>query len=202
MTGPARTGLDLARLHGFATGVVAIDAARRRGASERDFVRELALMRHWPFVSVARAAWQFSDPGAESPAESLGRILVAELDVGTVFTQFAVDLGERTVWCDLRVGCHVIEIDGRVKYRPVQQGGLAEGDAAEIVWLEKLREREVCAVGLGMTRLIWDDFFGSARKRALERLRRDYNDTVARYGRTLPDHLETFARLNPRILEP
>ena len=202
MTAPARTGLDLARLHGLPAGVVAIDAARRRGATPRDFVRELALMRHWPYVSTARAAWQFSDPGAESPAESLGRILVAELGLGRVFTQFAVDLAGRTVWCDLRVGCHVVEVDGRVKYRPEGRGGYAQLEPEEVVWLEKLREREICAVGLGMSRLVWGDFFGPSRERAKERLLHDYRDTVARYGTTLPDRLERFARQNPRPIRP
>ena len=33
--------------------------------------------------------------------------------------------GRRTVWCDLRVGRHVVDLDGHLKYRPVAVGGLA-----------------------------------------------------------------------------
>ncbi len=197
VTGLARTSLDLAREHGFPAGVVAIDAARRRGATQREYEHELARMKHWPFVTVARRALHFSDPGAESPAESLGRILVDELGLGEVQSQFAVRLGDRTVWCDLRVGCHVFEVDGRVKYRRVEEGGLAE-DPSEVIWAEKLRERDICSVGLGMSRIVWSDFWGEQRDLAIARLRREYALTRQRFGDRLPEHLERFARSHPR----
>ncbi len=202
MTGLARTSLDITRERGFPAGVVAIDAALRRGAQEREYARELVLMRHWPFITVSRAALRFSDPGAENPAESLARILVAELDIGPVTTQFAVDRGDSIAWCDLQVGPLVIEVDGRVKYLHPDRGGVADASVEEVLWREKLRERDVCAAGLAMARLFWDDFFGAGRERAKARLMDEYLRAVARYGATLPDHLEEFARLHPRPIPP
>lgn len=198
VTGWARTSLDLAREHGFAAGVAAIDAARRQGASMREFERELALMRRWPHVRRCRSALAFSDPLAESPGESLARILVAELGLGDVQSQFPVLIGSRIVYCDLRVGCHVFEFDGRVKYRPRELGGVADRDPDEVIWEEKRRQIEVCAVGLGMSRLVWADFWGDHRDRAKRRLLAECAVTERRYGRELPEHLARFAALHPR----
>lgn len=198
VTGLARTSLDLAREHGYRSGLVAIDAARRRGADLRSFERELARMTRWPYVRTARAALEASDPGAESIGETLSRDLVVELGIGPVFTQFAVNLGYATVWCDLRVGCHVFEFDGRQKYLRIERGGFSDEEPSDIVWREKIRERDICGEGLGMSRLVWGDFFGAARDRAKRRLLADHARTVALYGRTLPEHLARFAREHPR----
>jgi hypothetical protein len=64
----------------------------------------------------------------------------------------------------------------------------------EILWEEKKRERLVRAEGLGMSRIIFDDFWGSARVGALQRLQAEYQLTAAQVGTVLPDHLEVFAR--------
>ena len=57
----------------------------------------------------------------------------------------------------MRIGCHVFEFDGRVKYRRPEQGGVADRPADEVVWDEKKRERLICAEGLGLSRIIWED---------------------------------------------
>ncbi len=198
VTGMARTGLDLAREHGFTTGVVAIDHARRVGTTMRSFERELALMSRWPYVRRARAALAFSDPRAESPGESLARILVSELGVGEVDLQFAVPLAAGVGYVDLRVGCHVFEFDGRVKYLPTEQGGVATQPVEDVLWAEKQRELEIRGLGLGVSRIVWRDFWGAARARALRRLRAEYLLTEERHGRTLPRWLRDFARDHPR----
>jgi hypothetical protein len=198
VTGPARTSLDLAREHGFATGVVAMDHARRAGATMRAFERELALMSRWPHVRRARAALAFSDPRSESPGESLARILVSELGVGEVDVQTAVPLDGGVGYVDLRVGCHVFEFDGRVKYRLLEHGGVAAVPVEDVVWAEKQRELEIRALGLGVSRIVWRDFWGEARARALLRLRAEYLLTEERHGRTLPPWLLDFARMHPR----
>jgi len=113
-----------------AAGVVAVDDACHRGVPVREFERQVALMSHWPHISTARAALAFADAGAESPGQSLSRILLAELGLGPIQTQFAVLAGDRIVWCDLRVGCHVFEFDGLVMYRDVAYGGVATRDAS------------------------------------------------------------------------
>lgn len=194
VTGLARTAIDLGREHGFEAGAVAVDAAMRRGVTRDQFGEELELMTSWPNISQARAAVEFGDAGAESVGETLGRILVDELGIGEPETQFPVNTASGVRWCDLRVGCHVFEFDGRVKYRRVEDGGVADRPIEDVLWDEKKRQGEVCAVGLGMSRIIWADFFGAARVKALQRLRGEYDVTERRFGSVLPEHLARFAR--------
>jgi hypothetical protein len=63
-----------------------------------------------------------------------------------------------------------------------------------VVWEERQRERDICALGLGMSRLVWSDLFGAARLRAQQRLLAEYAVTVARFGTRLPGHLAAFSR--------
>ena len=194
LTGIARTALDIAREHGFEAGVVTVDSARRAGATLTALRRELALMRSWPGVNTARAVAAFSDPGAESPGESLARILVSELGIGSPETQFPVRLGDaRVAWTDLRVGCHIFEFDGRVKYRSREDGGVASGNLGDVLWEEKTRQDAICSEGLGMSRIVWGDLWGQARAVTLSRLRGEHALTVARFGEQLPARLAEFA---------
>jgi len=194
VTGLARTAIDIGREHGFEAGAVAVDAAMRRGVDRRQFEEELDLMTNWPNITGARAAVEFGDPGAESVGETLARILVEELGIGEPETQFAVSTPSGVFWCDLRVGCHVFEFDGRIKYRRTDQGGVADRPVEDVLWDEKKRQREVCAVGLGMSRIIWADFYGDARVKARARLRGEYDVTERRFGPVLPEHLARFAQ--------
>lgn len=193
VTGLARTALDLGREHGLDHGVVAADAALRRGVTRADLEEALAPMRYWPGSTRARATAEYADAGAESAGESLARMMVIALGVGEVETQFPVQLPVGVAWCDLRVGRHVFEFDGRKKYRRTIDGGVSERDAGEIVWDERKRERQVCATGLGMSRIVWDDLWEPARPRAMERLRSEYLITLERLGSVLPAHLAEFA---------
>lgn len=198
-TSYARTAIDLGRLHGYRHGLVATDAVRQLGVPLRDLEAELDRMENHPFIARARAAVKSSATGAESVAETLGRELVEELGFGEVETQFAVGISDgRVVWCDMRVGCHVIEVDGKVKLRSVADGGYAERPPEDVVWEEKARQTMVCAEGLGMSRLVWADFFGVRRERAKARLRAEESVTRARFGPTLPAHLREFADQHPR----
>jgi hypothetical protein len=193
LTGPARTALDIARYHGLANGVVAIDHVRATGTPLRELVRELEVMWSWRGVRTAREAVDRSDPGAESPVESLGRLFVEELGLGRVETQFPVRIPDGVAWCDLRVGCHVVEIDGHRKYVEVARGGYATRPVDQVVRAERRRQTQVCGEGLGMSRLGYDDLWGAARVRAAQRLRDEYAVTLARFGDVLPPHLEEFA---------
>ena len=65
--------------------------------------------------------------------------------------------------------------------------------ADEVVWAEKERERLICAEGLGVSRIIWSDFFGAARQRAVRRLRAEYAVTATRFGDRLPAPLAEFS---------
>jgi hypothetical protein len=193
VTGMARTAVDLAREHGWACGTVACDGALERGVEVADLEAELVSMWCWPEVTQARAAVSHARPGAETPGETLLRLLVVELDIGEPETQFPVRIGEGVAWTDLRVGCHVFEFDGRVKYRRPDAGGVANKPVEDVLWDERTRERLVCAEGLGMSRVIWDELMGHQREHTKARLRAEYDVTVQRFGTVLPDHLARSA---------
>lgn len=185
---PARTALDIAREDGFDAGVVILDAVRNRGTTLAELELQLEPMRHWPHIVAAREALAFSDPGAESVGESLLRILVDELRLDLPMeTQF--ELRDSTGWarCDLRVGRHVFEFDGGIKYRSPERGGVAEVDGDLVLMAEKRRQDWVCGFQLGMSRVVWDDLWGIRRERTKARLRREFGATVERFGTDLGD---------------
>lgn len=183
----ARTAADIAREHPLEYGVVACDSARRLGCSLDDLWAAVAAMRNWPHVTRVRESVDLSDAGADNLAETLSRLLVTELGFGRPRTQFGISDGRRTAWCDLLLGRHVIEFDGRVKYQRVDDGGLAHLPAEEVVWREKQRQDWLCGFGLGISRLVWDDLWGEARTAALARLRREYLETVRLHGTSIDD---------------
>lgn len=197
VTGPARTAIDLAREHGPVAGVVACDHVLNRGAAsgldKPDLRAVTATMWCWPGSTAARTAIDLADPGAESVGETLTRLLVGELGFGVSQTQFPVRIGDQVVWTDLRVGCHVFEFDGRVKFRDRSRGGVADRAIEDILWDERERQRKICAEGLGMSRVTWDELFGAERERTKARLAAEYAVTVARFGEHLPPHLASFA---------
>lgn len=192
--GPARTALDIAREHGLRAGVVAVDSARRTGTTLAELEAELELMRSWPYVTVGREAVDLSDPDTDSMGETLMRELVEALGYGRPQTQFGLSADGRTAWCDLRLGRHLFEFDGKVKYQRIDEGGFALASAEEVVWREKQRQDWVCGFKLGMSRVVWDDHFGAARERTLERLRREYLDTCRRFGESIDDLTPYLAR--------
>lgn len=178
----ARTAVDMAREHGITGGLPTFDSAMRAGVPRSAFRVALKPMRSWPYVTRARACVDLADPGAENPGETLARLLVLELDLGRVETQFPVPRPSGIAWCDLRVGRHLFEFDGRVKYTDDE------------LWAEKKRQHEVCAHGLGMSRITWPELWPPQRARTLRRLAEEVAVTDARFGMELPQHLVDFAR--------
>ena len=71
-------------------------------------------MTSWPGVTQA-ALHRARPPAGRLGGRVLLRLLVLELGLGAVDLQFGLDDGSRSVWCDLRVGRHVFEFDGRQK---------------------------------------------------------------------------------------
>ena len=198
-TSYARTALDIARWHGYRHGLVAIDSVRRLGVPQSDLEAELNRMRHHPHIARAHAALADSDAGAESVLETLGRELVASLGIGDVQTQFAVRIaGGRVVWCDMRVGCHLFECEGKLKLAPPERGGVATGPPEDVVWRQQARRTNVCAEGFGMSRIVWADCFEPGREQARDRLRKEYAVTESRFGRVPAPHLLDFAEAHPR----
>lgn len=193
----ARSALDIAREHGDPAGVVAVDSARRHGVTLDQLCAAATAMWSWPGKTRVDEAIDLSSPGADSLAETLGRLLVEELGHGRPETQFGLTSGGTTVWCDLRLGRHVFEVDGRAKYRPVELGGLAVEPPEEVLWREKRRQDFVTGFKLGMSRIVWLDLRGARRRDALARLGREYLDTCSRFGTSIDD-LAAYRPRGPR----
>lgn len=182
VTGLARTALDIAREHGRLFGLLACDGALRLGATYDEFEAVIASMRSWRHITRVRSAARSAVLGAESPGETLARDLLGELGLTSAVTQFPVETAKGVAWCDLLVGCHVVEFDGRAKYRPTTAGGLATSSTDDVVWQEKVRERDIASLGLGISRVFWNDFFGKERARTLRRLADEHRAITSRYG--------------------
>jgi hypothetical protein len=198
VSAPSRTAVDIGREFGFEDGVVAADAALRGGASRGELEGQVARMRCWPRITGARAAVDAADAGAESIGESLTRVLIEELGMGSPETQVELSDGSRKARVDLRLRRHLIEFDGKVKYVGRADGGFADRPVEQVVWEEKRREdwlRE-CDGGYGVSRVVWAELFGPAREVTKRRLAREIARSDRLYGHLTdasdPERLRTF----------
>ena len=146
-------------------------------------------MANWPGITDVRTAVALADPRAQTVLESLGRDFVISLGIGVPDPQFPVQLPRGVVWGDIRVGNHLFECDGLLKYRPAAEGGVAVRPVEKVVADQIEREGLLRAEGLGVTRLTYADFFGDRRLEAEQRCLRDWRDTVDRHGTELHEHL-------------
>jgi hypothetical protein len=190
----ARTVIDLACYHGYRAGLVAADGALHAGVRRAELAAVAEAMAHRPGIRTARAVVRDCRLGAESVAETLAWELCVEAGLTPDEPQFPVQTRRGLVWADMRIGRHLVETDGFLKLLPVAEGGVATRPAAEVLWEERGRELDVCAEGLGMTRLRWRDYWGAPRAAAIERLHRENAVTERRFGRALSPELEETAR--------
>lgn len=188
----ARTALDMAREHGLVAGVACGDAALRAGATRDDFANARAAMFCWPQSRVMDAALDLLDPGAESWLESAGRVFVTGLGIGRPKTQFGLTDQGRTVWCDLRVGRHVFELDGWLKYLPDR----VRRDPQAVLREEKKRQDFISGFKLGVSRITQEDLHRHPEQ-TRRRLLREYTDTCARFGTDVAD-LAPYRPRTPR----
>lgn len=193
---PARTALDIAREHGYLPGLVAADSALRAGWPFADLRSAAAAMSSWPYMTVVHDVIASASDDTDSIGETLARDLVTELGFGVPQVQFGLTADGRTAWCDLRLGRHIFEFDGRVKYQRIDEGGFAV-DPQEAVWIEKQRQDWISGFKLGVSRIVWDDHYGAARDRARERLTREFLDTCRRFGTDISD-LAPYRPRGPR----
>lgn len=190
----ARTALDISREEGLVAGVVAVDSAMRAGVSPARLRTTLAAMPCWPGSTVMRSAIELGDAGADSLAETLGRLLASQLGRGRPQTQFGLRADGRTAYVDLRVGRQLIEIDGLVKYLP----GAARENPIDVLWDEKTRQDWLCGFKLGMSRLTWRDVWPLGQPQVLRRLEREIADTEQRFGSDISD-LDPYVVIRPPL---
>jgi hypothetical protein len=136
-TPAARTVLDIAREHSTYDAVVAGDAALRRGMVDGSSLFRCAeFCAGWPNIRRAHLVLGLLDQRAESPLESVSRLVIAELGLPSpepqveVFTREGRFLGRLDFyWDEFGVGG---EVDGKVKY----------ADNPELAWYREKRRQE------------------------------------------------------------
>ena len=190
--GPARTACDISRDQGYIAGRVAAESALRSGTSKAELDSIADGMTSWPYVTVVKDANASASAKTDSIGETLAAELVTSLGFGVPWIQFGLTADGRTAWCDLCLGRHMFEFDGRVKYLRVDEGGFASTSPDEVVWFEKKRQDWVCGFKTGMSRLDWDEAFtivtgGPGLERVQARLTREYLDTCRRFGTDISD---------------
>jgi hypothetical protein len=120
VTTPARTVADLARTLSFRAGVVTADSALHRNlVTKAELTAVLATCNRWPGARRAAEVIDFADGRAESPLESIARVVFAECGLpppelqvwlgGTVEPTGRVDF----YWRKYRT---IAEVDGAIKY--------------------------------------------------------------------------------------
>jgi hypothetical protein len=190
-----RTAVDVAREHGEPYGEIACDAAMRAGVTRAALREACERMTCWPHIQRTRRAVEFADAGAQTVLETLGRLVVDELGIGPVETQFPFRRADgRVAWADMRVGCHLFETHGKIKFLSAGQGGVAEDPPAEVAWKLRKRDHDTFREGLGTSHIYWEDCWPPRRAATLKRLREEFDDTVRRFGTQLPERLARQAR--------
>ena len=165
VTGVARTALDIGREHGFQHGVVACDAAMQLGVDVADLESELVPMTCWPGRHPSESRRRRGRSGSRvsrgrhSPASCF-----SSSTSGRPRRNFRCRCASRVFWADLRIGCHLFEFDGKRKFLRRANGGVAGRPVEEILWDEKRRQDDICAQGLGMSRVTWAEVFGSSAR--------------------------------------
>jgi very-short-patch-repair endonuclease len=155
---PAVAVLGTAVLAGVRSGVMAADAALHTGLTTvhelEEWVRRL---RHVPGVSRARYVVRHADVSAESPGESLLRLVLVELNHIFIAQHVLIRPGGGEARVDFylpELGV-VVEFDGMVKY--------ADSDGASALAAEKMREDDLRSLGHGVARIVWADLFQPLR---------------------------------------
>ena len=118
-TTAARTVVDLARVLEFKAGVVAADSAlHRKLATKAEMLAVIEALPRRRGISRARAVLEFADERAESPLESLARVLFTALGLPPPDLQVWVGGPQPAgrvdfFWKEYRT---VAEVDGALKY--------------------------------------------------------------------------------------
>ncbi|MBZ5738538.1 type IV toxin-antitoxin system AbiEi family antitoxin domain-containing protein [Nocardioides mangrovi] len=182
-----RTVADIARAHGARHGIVAVNSALRAGVRRKAIKASIEAMEFWPNVRVARRVADWGDKRCETVLEDLVLLMLKEMAIGKIHVQWGFRDSTREAWVDFRVGRHLIEPDGHLKYLPVGQGGVATQPPEKVLWEEKRRQDWLCGYKLGISRPTWTDLQPDTWERTKERLYREIRDTNSRFGTSVAD---------------
>lgn len=177
---PAHAVAGAMLLHGLDQAVVMADSALFRGVVAAEALGDL--VESWnrvPESRHVRLAARLMDGRAESPGETLGRLVFwrGGLPRPELQTRVLGPSGQLAYtdygWGDQRV---VGEFDGKVKYlRSLRDGE----SASDVVVREKQREEWIVETGLAVRRLVWSELFTP-------------NVVVERFARALRIRTRTF----------
>lgn len=163
-TSLARTAVDVARSGSFAQALAVFDATLRLGVAPEELTEIMLRGGRRNGAANARRALALADGDAESVGESLSRALMlgfTDIPLPELQREYSTTSGEKIARVDFDwVGKLVGEFDGKKKYT-------ANGDAADAVWREKVREDQLRDLGLIVIRWIWDDLRHPERFRAI-----------------------------------
>jgi Transcriptional regulator, AbiEi antitoxin len=166
-TSTARTLLDCARGLPFVDAVVLADAALHRLlTSPAELTAMAERQAGWPGVPGARRVVAFADGRAETPGESVSRVVFTELGLPAPDLQVALTRADGSVyradfyWAKYRT---VGAFDGAVKYRGDQ--------GAEALVAEKIREDNLRDAGNEVFRWVWRELFQSREELGRRALR-------------------------------
>lgn len=165
LTSLPRTLVDVARLHGLRAGLVMADHAMHHSVDPEVLRRAMltAVRRLSGRVGIgrARAMAALARPEAESPGESLSRLLLQEQHVPEPVLQFRLTVrlpgggrGDYVTDFAWKRQKAVGEFDGRAKYERYLREGQTPGDA---VFEEKRREDAIRSAGWLVLRWTWAD---------------------------------------------
>ena len=155
VTSLERTAVDLSRSVSYERAVAILDAALHAKADPQLLADMSAAARYTSGAGVLRRALEFADRRAESVAESISRVRMAEVGLPVPVLQFEVfdDYGRwlgRTDFAWLEYGV-VGEFDGAVKYTGTER------EVAAAVMAEKRRQAAIEAAGWVVVRWTWSD---------------------------------------------
>lgn len=160
-----RTVVDIARCATMREAVVPGDAALRGGCSLIELLAMLDETAAWSDIGKPRKVLQFLDPNAESPLESVSRVVFHENDLPAPSTQVRLSGSDGAsyrvdfYWPSVRL---VGEADGMTKY-----------DDPQALRAEKIRQERLEQAGYRVVRWGWQD------------ITRDTATTIARIRRHL-----------------
>ncbi|WP_460604567.1 hypothetical protein [Jatrophihabitans fulvus] len=178
VTSVARTLIDVARSRPLVTAVAAIDAALHRHIVTEDELDDVVLTCwNWPGIRRAQRALRLADGRAESPLESVSRLVVRWLGLPAPDIQPLV-LDERGVaiarldfyWDEFGVAG---EADGRAKYVD-----------RDVLTSEKDRQEDVSDLGIEFAR--WQWWHATHRNALRGKIERAFQRGAARQRSGLP----------------
>lgn len=151
LTAPERTALDCARYLPLGAAVVVLDQALAAGVEPDALTARLVLLPGHRGVRRARVALDLADPRAESPGESLTRIVLLQSGLPAFVPQLTIPTGRGVYRADFawpEAGV-LLEFDGRVKY-------FLDTPTGQALYEERRRESALVEAGWTVLRTDWE----------------------------------------------